>query len=159
MIPKPLDAIAPDLFSSYGFQQLIDIPTRTTDATLSLIDLFDLNNPDNSLPRNVQASNLTDYKMYNSKEIKPPQFKHFSKGNKLSNSFLNRIRVGRSFLNQHTFSIRHADSPQCLCYFREESPSHYFLDCFLYSPERQALFNLFEHYILKFPNFSKHKKL
>ena len=113
----------------------------------------------NSLPRNVQASNLTDFKMYNSKEIKPPKYKHFSKGNKLSNSLLTRIRVGRSFLNQHTFSIGHSDSPQCLCYFREESPSHYFLDCFLYSPERQALFNLIEHYIPKFPNFSKQKKL
>ena len=38
--PKPLDATAPDLFSSYGFTQLIDIPTRITDNTMSLIDLF-----------------------------------------------------------------------------------------------------------------------
>ena len=33
--PKPLDAIAPDLFSSQGFTQLIDIPTRITEGTLS----------------------------------------------------------------------------------------------------------------------------
>ena len=26
--PKPLDSSAPDLFESYGFQQLLDIPTR-----------------------------------------------------------------------------------------------------------------------------------
>ena len=38
--PKPLDAVAPDLFSSYGFSQLIDIPTRVTDNTTSLIDLI-----------------------------------------------------------------------------------------------------------------------
>ena len=38
--PKPLDATAPDLFSSYGFSQLIDIPTRVTNDTTSLIDLF-----------------------------------------------------------------------------------------------------------------------
>ena len=32
--------MAPDLFSAYGFNQLIDIPTRTTETTLSLIDFF-----------------------------------------------------------------------------------------------------------------------
>ena len=37
---KPLDATAPDVFSSYGFSQLIDIPTRITENTISLIDLF-----------------------------------------------------------------------------------------------------------------------
>ena len=37
---KPLDALAPDIFSSFGFKQLIDIPTRTTGDTISLIDLF-----------------------------------------------------------------------------------------------------------------------
>jgi hypothetical protein len=29
----------------------------------------------------------------------------------------------------------------------------------LYSPERQALFGLIEHYIPNFPNFTKQKKL
>jgi hypothetical protein len=37
---KPLDSAASDLFSSYGFQQLIDIPTRFTLNCLSLIDLI-----------------------------------------------------------------------------------------------------------------------
>ena len=37
---KPLDAFAPDLFTSLGFTQLIDIPTRVTEDTVSLIDLF-----------------------------------------------------------------------------------------------------------------------
>ena len=113
----------------------------------------------NSLPSNIQASNLSDFKTYTGKEIKPQKFKHFSKGNKFSNSLLTRIRVGRSYLNQHKFLIGHTDSPQCLCHYREESPSHYFLDCFLYTPERQALFGLIEHYIPKFLNFSKQKKL
>ena len=47
LTPKPLDSVAPDLFASYGFHQLIDIPTRTTETTISLIDLFYINNPDN----------------------------------------------------------------------------------------------------------------
>ena len=38
--PKPLDFSASDLFESYGFQQLIDIPTRVTLGTVSLIDLI-----------------------------------------------------------------------------------------------------------------------
>ena len=42
---------------------------------------------------------------------------------------------------------------------REESPLHYFLECFLYLPERQALFGLFEHYIPNFPNLSSKRKL
>ena len=41
---KPLDAIAPDVFSSFGFTQLIDIPTRITQDTISLIDLFFVDN-------------------------------------------------------------------------------------------------------------------
>ena len=36
--PKPLDCVAPDLFSSHNFKQLIDIPTRVTSSTISLID-------------------------------------------------------------------------------------------------------------------------
>ena len=44
--PKSLDSLAPDLFSSYGFNQLIDIPTRVTDNTVSLISLIYVNKPD-----------------------------------------------------------------------------------------------------------------
>jgi hypothetical protein len=58
---------------------------------------------------------------------------HVSAENFFEISLLTRIRVGRSDLNQHKFSIRLADNPQCLCYHREESPQHYFIDCFLYS--------------------------
>ena len=46
LIPKSLDAVAPDVFSSYGFIQLIDIPTRITENSMSLIDLIFVNKPD-----------------------------------------------------------------------------------------------------------------
>ena len=36
---------------------------------------------------------------------------------------------------------------------------HYFLDCFLYLPERQRLLTLIEHYIPKFSSLSKTKKM
>jgi len=83
--------------------------------------------------------------------MKPTRYKHFCRGNKLSNSLLTRIRIGRSMLNQHGFSIGLADSPECICHYREESPSHYFLDCFLYLQERQTLFDLFDERILVSP--------
>ena len=113
----------------------------------------------NSLPKTAQCKDLFDFKQFTNKEIKPPKFKHFARGNKFSNSLLTKIRVGRSDLNQHKFTIGLVDSPQCLCYFREESPSHFFLDCFLYLLERQTLFDLIEHYIPKFKNLSKYKKI
>ena len=91
--------------------------------------------------------------------MKPPKVKHFGRGSKISNSLLTKIKIGRSNLNQHKFTIGLADSPECLCHFREESPSHFFLDCFLYLPERQTLFDLVEHYIPKFKNLTKSRKL
>ena len=113
----------------------------------------------NLLPSNVQSTNLIDFKIYTKLEMKPPRYKHFSRGNKYSNTLLTRIRVGRSMLNQHGYSIGLTDSPECLCHFREESPQHYFLDCFLYSQERQTLIDLIEHYIPKFEKLNKKEKL
>ena len=46
-----------------------------------------------------------------------------------------------------------------IVHFRTESPEHYFLDCFLYSPERQTLFSLIEHYVPYFNRLTKKKKL
>ena len=77
--------------------------------------------------------------------MKPNKYKHFARGNKFTNSLLTRIRVGRSSLNEHKFVIGQSDSPQCLCHYKSESASHFFLDCFLYSPERQILFGRIEH--------------
>ena len=36
---------------------------------------------------------------------------------------------------------------------------HFFLDCFLYLPERQTLLTLIEHYIPKFASLTKKKKM
>ena len=113
----------------------------------------------NDLPSNIQGQDKLEFKEYINKEIKPFRYKHFSKGNRISNILLTKIRVGRSDLNQHKFTIGLINSPECLCHHREESPLHYFIDCFLYLPERQTLFNLFEHYIPNFNKFTKQKKI
>ena len=102
---------------------------------------------------------MYEFKLGVKSEIKPPKYKHFARGSKLGNTLLTRIRVGRSFLNQHSFTIGLADSPECLCHFKNESPEHYFLDCFLYSQERQTLFSLIEHHIPNFNRLTKKRKL
>ena len=91
--------------------------------------------------------------------MKPRKIKHFSKGKKISNTLLTKIRVGRSDLNLHKFTIGQSDSPTCSCHYREESPLHYFLDCFLFSLERQILLSKIEHHIPHFSQFSKNKKI
>ena len=72
---------------------------------------------------------------------------------------MREIRLGRSDLQMHKFTIGMSESPECQCHFNSETPEHYFLHCFLYSPERQVLFNLVEHYIPNFKNFNKKQKL
>ena len=103
--------------------------------------------------------NIVDFKLSMKKKFKPEKYKHFARGSKIGNKLLTRIRVGRSDLNQHKFTIGLTDSPECLCHFRSESPEHFFLDCFLYLPERQILFGLIEHYVPHFKNLTKRKKL
>ena len=43
--------------------------------------------------------------------------------------------------------------------YKSESPEHYLLNCFLYSPERQIMFSLIEHYVPNFPTLNNKKKL
>ena len=113
----------------------------------------------NNLPPDIQHKDVYDFKLSVKEYIKPQKYKHFSRGNKLSNILLTRIRVGRSELNQHKFTIGLVDSPECSCHCKFESPEHYFLSCFLYSLERQTLLDLFEHYIPKFARLNRKQKL
>ena len=64
----------------------------------------------NNLSRSTQYKDVDEFKLCVKNEIKPPRFKHFSCGNKLGNTLLTRIRLGRSYLNQHSFTIGHADT-------------------------------------------------
>ena len=71
---------------------------------------------------------------------------------------LTRLRVGRSDLNLHKFTIGQTDDPQCLCFEKFESPEHFLFDCFLYTVERQNLFDLVEQIFPRFPLLSKKEK-
>ena len=112
----------------------------------------------NNLDVGTQVMMLPDFKTQLKKDFKPCKYKHFSKGSKIGNSLFSKIRLNRSDLNQHKFDIGQHDTPECLCHAKSESSFHYIMDCFLYSGERQTLFNLVEHYIPNFTKLSKTKQ-
>ena len=109
----------------------------------------------NSLPLSTQCLDVSEFKKQLKLDMKPLKIKHNTQGSKIGNCLLTRIRVGRSDLNLHKFVIGQAETPECLCHFKEESSKHYILDCFLYTAERQTLLTLVEHYIPYFSSISK----
>ena len=112
----------------------------------------------NNLPQSTKCKNLIDFKLQLNEDIKPKKIRHLSKGSRVGNCLLTRLRIGRSELNLHRFTIGQADSPECMCHSKEESAKHYILDCFLYSAERQILFSLVEHHIPTFQRLTKTRK-
>ena len=112
----------------------------------------------NNLDVSLQLLALPEFKSKLKDELKPHKFRHFSKGSKHGNKLLTRMRLERSDLNLHRFTIGQSETPECICHSKQESSQHFLLDCFLYSSERQALFDRVEHYIPKFKSFSKIQK-
>ena len=112
----------------------------------------------NNLPTSIQSLSLSDFKNELKTNIKPVRYKHYNVGQKYSNSLLTRLRTGRTNLNLNNYTIGLIDEPDCLCHFKNESSKHYLLDCFLYTTERQILFNLVVHLIPNFLNISKNRQ-
>ena len=98
---------------------------------------------------------LIDFKIKLKEELKPKRYRHFGKGSKIGNRLLTRIRLERSDLNSHKFTIGQSESSECLCHSKYESSQHYLIECFLFSCERQTLINQVEHFIPNFKTFSK----
>ena len=71
--------------------------------------------------------------------MKPKRHRHFSRGSRKGNSLLTQLRVGRSNLNVHKFTLGLSETEKCLC-DRPETVSHYLNTCFLYQEERHALY-------------------
>ena len=76
------------------------------------------------------------------KRYKPLKISFFSHGSKQGNSIITRLRVDRSFLNAHAFSIGLALSPECACGAKQETTLHILKFCPLYHSLRQKLFDL-----------------
>ena len=109
----------------------------------------------NNLPTSSQNLSLYDFKDKIKIESKPPKYKYFNIGPKDTNSLMTRFRTGRTNLNSHNYTIGKSDDPSCLCHAKQETSEHYILDCFLYTAERQILFDLVEHIIPKFSKLTK----
>ena len=112
----------------------------------------------NNLPKSIRFSDFIDFKIKLKSFLKPPKFKHFAYGGKLGNKLLTRLRVGRTFLNSHSYTIGRSESPSCLCHERNETVRHYLLHCFLYTIERQVLFDQVTHCVPNFKNLSQENK-
>ena len=94
-----------------------------------------------------------------STKLKPKKYKHYNIGSKHGNQLATRMRIGRSSLNSHLFSIGLTDTPSCSCGYQNETTQHYMLDCILYATERQKLFDVFEHYMANFNTLTRKNKL
>ena len=89
----------------------------------------------------------------------PIKYKFLSRGDKKGNKLLKQICIGRSYLNSHSFAIQMSPSPECSCHFPNESSTHFFLDCFMWTEERRTMLGVFEHFIATFSSFTKQKKI
>ena len=96
---------------------------------------------------------LTEYKSKLKNIYKHPKYKFYYRGlTKRGSTLMTHLRVGRSVLNDHAFSLSFSTSPQCLCHAPRESPGHIILNCFLYTRERLTLMSKVETIL---PNFYK----
>ena len=98
---------------------------------------------------------FNDYKDRLKINLKPDKLRHYSYGSRLGNKLCTRLRLGRSFLNSHSFAIGRSDSPTCLCHYKNETSLHYLLDCFLYTVERQSLIDQVNQLVTNFDCLSK----
>ena len=113
----------------------------------------------NKLPKKVKSMNLDDFKLYLKEEVKPNRRKFYSKGNKHKCSLLTRIRVNRSYLNEHGFSININESPACKnCTCPRENSIHFICFCPKFNELRNVLFTKMEEFIPKFYQLPKKRQ-
>ena len=94
----------------------------------------------NDLPFDLRNKDMVDFKMELGWLLKPPKIRLYSIGSKFGNSIHTQLRVGKSQLNDHLFSMRLSNTPSCICLEPLETTEHFILDCFMYEVERQELF-------------------
>ena len=95
----------------------------------------------NRLPKDVKIKSVDEFKLYIQKEVKPKRYKFYAKGQKYKCSLLTRIRVGRSLLKEHSFSIGLSDTMSCpKCDHIRESPIHFITTCPFFTEQREIMF-------------------
>ena len=110
-------------------------------------------------PKIRNSKDISEFKIILKNKLKPQKVKHYSRGvSKLANSLHTQLRVGRSFLNSHGFSIGLNSSDLCSC-SKPETTSHYLISCQLYKDERSILFQTISKHIPSFPSLPQYKQL
>ena len=108
-----------------------------------------------SLPKSLKEErDFILFKTQLKSNFKPKKQKHFNLGNKLPNTLLCRLRVGRSFLKSHGFAINLSLTDKCIC-GDLDTIENYFLNCFFFKTERLILLAKIN---LIYPPFSKLSK-
>ena len=101
------------------------------------------------------------YKSQLKLQYKPTKYKFYSRsGNKRGASLMTQLRVGRSYLNDHSFAIGQSDTAACSCAAGpRESTRHMVLLCSNYTVQRQTLMGKVEQILSTFKNFTDTNKL
>ena len=93
-----------------------------------------------------------DFKLEIKKLIKPPRLKHLNTGSKYGCSLMTRIRVGRSYLKAHGYSIGLEVDNACSCDNISQETSLHYMFCTKYTEQRLLLYQRIEQII---PNIRK----
>ena len=102
----------------------------------------------NKLPKDIKILPTDEFKIKLRTDLKPVKYKHFKYGSKLGCSLLTQIRVGRSYLKSHSFSLGFTNSPACECNnLKCETPTHYLTQCTRFAEHRRTLFDQIEQFI------------
>ena len=100
------------------------------------------------LPFKLKNKTIDEFKLDLKAILTPKKYKFFSKGNKYKCSLLTRLRVGRSFLNEHSFTLGFSESMSCeKCLAPRESPLHFLTQCEAYSNLRLIMLDQVKQFI------------
>ena len=113
----------------------------------------------NKLPKTAKAMAIDDFKLYLREEMKPKRRQFYAKGIKHKCSLLTRIRVGRSYLNEHGFSINLNESPACKnCNSNHKNSLHFICFCPKFNDLRHILFTKMTEFIPQFHQLPKKRQ-
>ena len=110
----------------------------------------------NSLPVYLRNLDIQEFKQELSVLMKPRKNRLYNVGSKFGNSIHTQIRLNCSQLNSHLYSFGLSVTPNCLCQ-AQETTKHFLLECFLYSNERNELFEKLNG-VLERRNTNKYNK-
>ena len=113
----------------------------------------------NRLPTNVKGKSVGKFKTYIKQEVKPKRYKFYSKVNKYKCSLLTRIREGRSFLKEQSFTIGLSETMSCpKCNSQSESPLHFITTCDYFAEHREILYTKMKQFIPNFKRLAKKRQ-